>query len=138
MAGSCRTARTAGIQLATTLNTGAANSATTQGRKLASIRSFFQFMLREQWIGRDPTEGLPVPKTPRRPPRPLPVDDCHSLISHRDAKRSGKTGDPGSKEALEALRDRALVEFLYGTGIRVGVIHLCSRILECDNTKDQS
>jgi integrase/recombinase XerC len=96
----------------------ASNSATTQGRKLASIRSFFQFMLREEWIDRDPTEGLPAPKTPRRPPRPLPVDDCHSLITYRKRQKKSAVPEPG--EELEALRDRALVEFLYGTGIRVG------------------
>jgi integrase/recombinase XerC len=91
------------------------NSASTQGRKLASLRSFFRFLLREDQIDHDPTAGLPAPKTPRRPPRPLPVDDCHALIS--SPKHAGK---PDPVEELEALRDLALVEFLYGTGIRVG------------------
>ncbi|MCH7867634.1 MAG: tyrosine recombinase XerC [Myxococcales bacterium] len=94
------------------------NSPTTLGRKLASLRSFFQFMLREDLIDLDPTEGLPAPKIPRRPPRPLPVDDCYSLILNQKRRKQADKPDPD--EELVALRDRALVEFLYGTGIRVG------------------
>lgn len=102
------------------------SSAATQGRKLASIRSFFRFLVNEETIDRDPTEGLPAPKTPRRPPRPLPVDDCHVLLAEPKLK-SGKLPDQdeddgveSEQDALVALRDRAIVEFLYGTGIRVG------------------
>ncbi len=97
------------------------NSATTRGRKLASIRSFFQFLIREEIVDRDPTRGLPAPKTPRRPPRPLPVDDCHVLVSHRGSENAAGTPKRGGAlDALRSLRDRSLIEFLYGTGIRVG------------------
>lgn len=97
------------------------SSASTQGRKLASIRSFFRFLVNENVVPRDPTEGLPAPKTPRRPPRPLAVDDCHVLLAEPKRSRSAdaKAENPAF-EALVALRDRAIVEFLYGTGIRVG------------------
>jgi integrase/recombinase XerC len=87
-------------------------SAATQGRKLASVRSFFRYLLREGRVRQDPTAGLPAPKTPRRPPRPLPVDDCHVLVTANDSR----DGPAPAKE----LRDRALAELLYGTGIRVG------------------
>ena len=98
-----------------------ASSASTQGRKLASIRSFFRFLVNEELVPRDPTEGLPAPKTPRRPPRPLPVDDCHVLLSEPKKKTSKSDSTKGGEfEALVALRDRAIIEFLYGTGIRVG------------------
>lgn len=97
------------------------SSATTRGRKLASIRSFFRFLVRESVVTRDPTEGLPTPKTPRRPPRPLPVDDCHVLVSGAGLpKPAGRTEPEAAAQALRALRDRTLIEFLYGTGIRVG------------------
>ena len=91
---------------------------TTQGRKLASLRTFFRFLMREDVLASDPTAGLPAPKTPRRPPRPLPVDDCHALVT-----AGIPTADParGSRLAeLREVRDLALVELLYGTGIRVG------------------
>ncbi|MCP4039083.1 MAG: tyrosine-type recombinase/integrase, partial [bacterium] len=90
-------------------------SPATQGRKLASIRSFYRFLLREGVVERDPTEGLPAPRTPRRPPRPLPVDDCHALLAEAPA-----IGEGEAATRREDLRDRALIEFLYGTGIRVG------------------
>jgi integrase/recombinase XerC len=91
---------------------------TTQGRKLASLRTFFRFLMREEVLDSDPTAGLPAPKTPRRPPRPLPVDDCHSLVS---AGIQAADSARGSRLAeLRESRDLALVELLYGTGIRVG------------------
>jgi len=90
-------------------------SPTHQGRKLASVRSFFRFLLREGRVDRDPTDGLPSPKIPRRPPRPLPVDDCVALLSE-----TPEDGEQDAFERLRDLRDRSLIEFLYGTGIRVG------------------
>jgi integrase/recombinase XerC len=81
----------------------------TLGRKLAALRSFFRFLVREGACELDPTAGIPAPRTPRRLPRPLPVDDCEALVEREDPRRR-----PG------ALRDRALVELLYGAGLRVG------------------
>ena len=103
----------------------ATSSAATQGRKLASIRSFFRFLVNDEAIDRDPTEGLPVPKTPRRPPRPLPVDDCHVLLAEPEGPPIQDPDDEeeefqSQRDALVDLRDRAIIEFLYGTGIRVG------------------
>jgi len=81
----------------------------TLGRKLASLRCFFRHQVREGECRVDPTEGIPTPRTPRRLPRPLPVDDCMALAdgSAMEAERPG------------ALRDRALIELLYGAGLRV-------------------
>ncbi len=102
---------------------------TTQGRKLASIRAFFRFLLREGEVDADPTEGLPMPKVPRRPPRPLAVDDCYALVNAPAVapRRAGRTRsdavggeDDAEFERRIALRDLALIEFLYGTGLRVG------------------
>jgi integrase/recombinase XerC len=78
------------------------------GRKLASARAFFRFLAREGAIDRDPTLGITPPKQRPRLPRPLAVDDCRALV---EADR--ETGDL-------RLRDRALVELLYGAGLRVG------------------
>jgi integrase/recombinase XerC len=85
----------------------------TLGRKLAALRCFFRLLVREGRARRDPTQGLPSPRLPRRLPKPLPVDDCIALAE----------ADPPAEEGAAeegVLRDRALVELLYGAGLRVG------------------
>ena len=82
----------------------------TRARKLASVRSFYRFLVREGEVSLDPSAGLPLPKTPARLPRPLSVDDCDVLVK----------AEPPAATPLAALRARALTELLYGTGIRVG------------------
>ncbi len=97
-------------------------SPATLGRRLAGARAFFRFLQREGRVAVDPTAGLPAPKLPQRPPRPLSVDDCFAL-----ADQAADQADPpahaqrdGPRRRRMRLRDRALVELLYGTGIRVG------------------
>ena len=98
--------------------------ASTLSRKLASARGFFRFLLREGAINADPTAGLSAPRQPKRLPRPLSVDDCNVLIDHEPVAGAGRGEAPSTREKpgdrLRRLRDRALVELLYGTGIRVG------------------
>jgi integrase/recombinase XerC len=93
-------------------------SAATLGRRLAGVRAFFRHLQREGQIELDPSAGLPAPKLPKRPPRPLSVDDCFALAEQETAESSGKKD--ARRQLLARLRDRALVELLYGTGIRVG------------------
>jgi integrase/recombinase XerC len=81
-------------------------------RKLAAIRAFFRFLVREGVRAADPTTGMPAPRTPKRLPRPLGVDDCELLMA--------PAPEPGVASALAALRDHALAELLYGAGLRVG------------------
>ncbi|MFQ5418408.1 MAG: site-specific integrase, partial [Myxococcota bacterium] len=84
----------------------------TLGRKLAALRSFFRLQLREGRCRLDPTAGISAPRTPKRLPNPLPVDDCIALVeADRPAVGSGDE---------KSLRDRALAELLYGAGLRVG------------------
>jgi integrase/recombinase XerC len=98
-------------------------SPATLGRKLASARSFFRWMVREGSRGDDPTAGLPMPKLEKRLPRPLSVDDCEQLIT-KDRRVLNQPAPEGGERARRSgwmtLRDRAMVELLYGTGIRVG------------------
>ncbi len=75
-------------------------------RKLACIRSFFRYLLRQGLVGRSPVEDLRTPKQPKRLPRVLSKDDAGSLMIFPDDVSSG-------------LRDRALLETLYSTGARV-------------------
>ncbi len=85
----------------------------TLGRKLAALRTFFRYLVREGDCRLDPTAGIPAPRTPKRLPRPLAVDDCVSLM-----EASENAAAPSEK----LLRDRALVELLYGAGLRVGEV----------------
>jgi integrase/recombinase XerC len=98
-------------------------SPATLGRKLASVRCFFRWLIREGVIRDDPTAGLPMPKLEKRLPRPLSVDDCKQLITNdRRVLRqpAPEGGDRERRSQWMTLRDRALVELLYGTGIRIG------------------
>jgi integrase/recombinase XerC len=79
--------------------------ASTLARKLASLRAFFRWLVRERRCRLDPTAGMPLPRGPRRLPNPLPVDDCVALVE--------ADGGPAG------LRDAALAELLYGAGLRV-------------------
>jgi len=98
-------------------------SPATLGRKLASVRCFFRWLIREGAIRDDPSAGLPMPKLEKRLPRPLSIDDCEQLISNdRRVSRQPvlEGGDRERRSQWMTLRDRALVELLYGTGIRIG------------------
>ncbi|HEY5658098.1 MAG TPA: tyrosine recombinase XerC, partial [Myxococcota bacterium] len=83
----------------------------TLGRKLAAVRTFFRYLVREGACALDPTAGIPAPRTPKRLPRPLAVDDCVSLM---------EAPESSDQDEEKLLRDRALVELLYGAGLRVG------------------
>jgi len=98
-------------------------SPTTLGRKLAALRTFFRFLVREGHREADPSVGIPAPRAARRLPNPLPVDDCHVLAEAlAQAPRAGarRGADARVRAGRGVLRDRALVELLYGAGIRVG------------------
>jgi len=104
----------------------------TTGRKLASLRSFFRHLEREQRVSVNPFTGLHGPKKPRDLPDVLAVDEIDRLIAvpmlvyERECK-TGRMAGPGgrSKEPFTryfALRDRAILEVLYSTGARVSEV----------------
>jgi integrase/recombinase XerC len=93
-------------------------SAATLGRRLAGARGFFRFLQREEQIALDPTAGIPAPKIPKRTPRPLSVDDCFALADTDSGVPAD--GDEQPRRRRARLRDAAIVELLYGTGMRVG------------------
>ncbi len=77
------------------------------GRKLAALKGFFRYLVRERRISRDPLSGLAAPKQEKPLPVFLSVDDVFRLL-----------GGVPTAGFLE-IRDRAILEVLYSTGIRV-------------------
>lgn len=77
-------------------------------RKLASLRSFFKFLVRDGYIKTSPAAGLANPKQEKKLPIFLGEDDVAKLVEA-----------PHDRD-FAGLRDRAILETLYSTGIRVG------------------
>jgi integrase/recombinase XerC len=79
----------------------------TTARKLASLRSFFKFLYREGYIKTNPATAVSTPKLEKKLPKFLDVDKIAKLVQTPDAATTA------------GLRDRAILETLYSTGIRV-------------------
>jgi integrase/recombinase XerD len=75
-------------------------------RHLSALRGLYRHLLEAGAIGRDPTEHLDSPRPPRRLPRTLSMRDVAALVETPDVSRP------------DGLRDRALVELLYASGLR--------------------
>ena len=82
-------------------------SARTVSRHISSIRSFHQFLLREKVTTQDPTVHLELPKLEQKLPRVLSMEEVDKLIDAPDRSKP------------QGVRDNALLEILYGTGMRV-------------------
>lgn len=85
------------------------NKKSTVARKLASIRSFLQFCLKKKWLEDNPARVVATPKQEKHVPSFLSEDE---MVHFLDLPQK-------PKNVLEA-RNKALLEFLYATGIRVG------------------
>jgi integrase/recombinase XerD len=79
----------------------------TISRHLAALKSFYHFLIRERRIEKDPTANLESPKLEKKLPRVLSVDEVEHLL------KQPKVAEP------TGLRDKAMLELLYATGIRV-------------------
>ncbi|MEW2385723.1 site-specific tyrosine recombinase XerD [Micromonospora sp. NPDC047707] len=88
-------------------------AASSAARAASAVRGLHRFALREGLAGVDPSRDVRPPTPPRRLPRALPVDDVVRLL-----ETAGPVTATGEGAPL-ALRDRALLEFLYGTGARI-------------------
>ncbi|MFQ5841621.1 MAG: tyrosine recombinase XerC [Thermodesulfobacteriota bacterium] len=93
------------------------NKRTSIARKLASIRSFFQYLVREGVIPTNPAKGVATPKTEKYIPSTLTIDEMFRMLDAPD--KSNPIG----------LRARAILELLYSSGIRVGELTQ----LNCDD-----
>lgn len=76
-------------------------------RKLAAVRSFFQFCVRKGWLAENPAKIVATPKQEKRVPSFLTEEEVADFL---ETPRSGEPLD---------LRDAAILELLYATGIRV-------------------
>ncbi|RIV33229.1 tyrosine recombinase [Micromonospora radicis] len=88
-------------------------AASSAARAASAVRGLHRFALREGLTGADPSRDVRPPVPPRRLPRALPVADVIRLL-----ESAGPVETTGEGTGL-ALRDRALLEFLYGTGARI-------------------
>jgi integrase/recombinase XerD len=80
----------------------------TVARKVAALKSFFGYLHAEGVIRRNPAETLESPRVGRQLPKPLSVTEVDELLEQ-----------PMKKNSPEARRDRAMLELLYATGLRV-------------------
>lgn len=87
---------------------GAALSAASTARAIAAVRGWHKFEVAEGHTDADPAGTVRPPSKPQRLPKALSVDDTVRLIEAA-----------GLGDGPQALRDRALVELLYGTGARI-------------------
>jgi len=77
-------------------------------RKVAAVKSFFQYLHAEGAIPQNPTESLESPRVGKSLPKPLTVQQVDELLEQ-----------PAKRKTPEAQRDHAMLELLYATGLRV-------------------
>jgi integrase/recombinase XerD len=85
----------------------AGQSPRSAARAVASIRGFYRFLLLEKTIAKDPAEDLRAPRAWPALPKYLDLDEVDKLLSQPDASTP------------RGVRDKALIELLYATGLRV-------------------
>ncbi len=83
------------------------NQRTSIARKLSSLRTFFRYLVREGLLKTNPAEGLATPKLNHYLPKTLSVDEAGALMER------------GYGTTLLDLRDRAILELFYSSGLRV-------------------
>jgi len=82
-------------------------SAKTQARLISSIHSFYRFLLYHHYIEQDPSELLDMPRVEKHLPEVLSIDEIDAMIAQIDMSKP------------EGHRNRAIIEMLYGSGLRV-------------------
>jgi integrase/recombinase XerC len=91
-------------------------------RKLASLRSLFKFCAREGLVKDNPARLVATPKLPTRIPAVLSAEEMNAFLDQLasgEGLRPARTSKFGREPGLLLQRDRAILELLYGSGLRV-------------------
>jgi integrase/recombinase XerC len=104
-------------------------------RKLAALRSFFKYCVREGMIKENPARLVPTPKLPKRIPSVFSAEEMNGFLNElagtgpaaaggrlpvkKGARAAAQGSKPAGSEGLLLPRDRALLELLYAAGLRV-------------------
>jgi len=96
-------------------------------RRLASLRTFFKFCVREKLIDQNPARLVSTPKLPKRVPRVLTAEELNNFLDSLGNEGGARKSRRGRRPALKSegrakrflKRDRAILELLYASGLRV-------------------
>lgn len=91
----------------------AALAVSSAARAVIAVRGLHAFAVAQGLAGTDPAREVPPPSPPRRLPKAIAVEDVERLLDAAGPGPDDLSADP------RLLRDRALLEFLYGTGARI-------------------
>lgn len=80
---------------------------TSRARRLASIKSFYKYLVRQKLLSASPAKLVKSPKLPKSLPKVLPVEEVFAILDMPDV------------DTVLGLRDKAILEMLYGGGLRI-------------------
>ncbi len=108
-------------------------SPATVSRNIASIKAFIFYLIKKGRLHDDPSERMRPPRIERKPPHTLSTDQVNGLLEQPDT------------DTVKGLRDKAMLELLYATGIRVSEliairledINLKNRFIKCCNSSKE-
>ena len=86
------------------------NKESTVARQAAALRSFYNFLFKNSFIKRDPTEDIKLPRVEKATPNILTTKEIETFLSKPDDR------------SLKGVRDKAMLEFAYATGMKVSEI----------------
>jgi len=94
-------------------------AASSAGRAVVAVRGLHAFALADGLAAADPACSVRPPAPPRRLPRAISVPDIERLLAAAGGPPAGRPAVPAAGQGPAQLRDRALLELLYGTGARI-------------------